>query len=698
VEPRQALRQLSALQELLWSDHLHSDGPEVKLPKVAEALALALEVDRVGIWQCEGDRRAVKCLEMYDRKRRRHASGTRLTPDDCPSYFQALDDHKVLAADDVAALPAIEPARYLRLNRVASLLAVPIMGAGERGGLVCLERTGTPRAWTESQNIFAIAATNLVSLTLIRWEREHTERRYRDLRDKSQGLIESLEAIVYEANADDFRFTFVSEQAQRLLGYPPQRFLSDLSWGNLIHPEDRDFVFAFCRKATEEKRNHELEFRMLTAGDRVVWIRDIATVIVENERPVKIRGVLLDITERKNLEDQLRQSQRVEAVGKLAGGIAHDFNNLVTIISGYSQLLLSRLRQDDPLRKDLEEIKKAGERAATLTQQLLAFSRRQVLLPKIFDLNAVLASMDGMLQRLIGEDIDLVSVQDPTLGRVKADPGQMEQVIMNLVVNARDAMPRGGKLTLETTNIEIRESYRAGEIAIVPGRYVMLAVSDTGCGMDPDTQARIFEPFFTTKGPGKGTGLGLSTVYGIVKQSGGYIFAYSEVNRGTTFKIYLPRIEGSVEPLEQAKTPLARCAGSETVLLVEDEPGVRILVRETLRMYGYIVLEARHGYEALLIEQEHLNQIQLLITDVVMPQMSGREVADRLLSARRDLKVLYISGYTEAAVIHHGVLDPGTAFLQKPFSPDDLIRKVRQVLDGDRPQEKDEQSALDSPQ
>jgi PAS domain S-box-containing protein len=500
---------------------------------------------------------------------------------------------------------------------------------------------------------------------------------------KYQDLIASLDVIVWEVDASDFRFTFVSEQAHRLLGYQPSRFLTELTWQDLIHPEDLDFVLAFCKNATREKRNHELEYRMLTAERRVVWMRNIATVIVEQDQPVKLRGLLIDITERKNLEDQLRQSQRVEAVGKLAGGIAHDFNNLVTIISGYGNLLMSRLNEDDAARKDIEEIKKAAERAASLTQQLLAFSRRQVLLPKVLDLNAVLINMEEMLQRLIGEDIDLVSVQDPALGRVKADPGQMEQVIMNLVVNARDAMPKGGKLTIETGNVEIQQSYRTGDVALVPGRYVMLAVSDTGCGMDAETQTRIFEPFFTTKGPGKGTGLGLSTVYGIVKQSGGYVFVYSEASRGTTFKIYLPRIEGSVEPPEQPKIPVALCGGNETVLLVEDEPGVRVLVRETLQLYGYKVLEARHGYEALLIEQDYLNPIHMLISDVVMPQMSGREVADRLASARRDLKVLYISGYTEAAVIHHGVLDPGTAFLQKPFAPDDLVRKVREVLDAE---------------
>jgi nitrogen-specific signal transduction histidine kinase len=378
-------------------------------------------------------------------------------------------------------------------------------------------------------------------------------------------------------------------------------------------------------------------------------------------------------------EEQLRQAQKMEAIGRLAGGVAHDFNNLLTIIKGNSELLLNRRDVQEPLRRYVEQIKQGGDRAAELTRQLLAFSRQQVLQAKVLDLNAIVASMRSMLERLLGEDIDLAANLDPNLGHVKADPGQLGQVIMNLVVNTRDAMPQGGKVTIETSNVEIEAPRRHDQI-VRPGRYVMLSVSDNGCGMDRETQARIFEPFFTTKEQGKGTGLGLSTVYGIVKQSDGYIFVYSEVGAGTTFKIYLPRVETVAEQTGGEEAAPERLHATETVLLVEDEPGVRRVAREALIACGFTVLEARHGIEALLVAKQHPSPIHLLVTDVVMPQMNGPEVASRLASSRPAMKVLYMSGYTDHAVVHHGVIDPGFAFLQKPFSPEDLVQKVREVL------------------
>jgi PAS domain S-box-containing protein len=383
-------------------------------------------------------------------------------------------------------------------------------------------------------------------------------------------------------------------------------------------------------------------------------------------------------------EEQLRQSQKLEAVGQLAGGVAHDFNNLLTVINGYSDLLLRKLNQGDPLRLNIEEIKKAGERAASLTRQLLAFSRRQVLQPKVLKLNAVVSDVDKMLRRLIGEDIDLLTVLEPSLGQIKADPGQIEQVILNLAVNARDAMPQGGKLTIETRNVHLDNQYARKHLSIRPGHYVMLAVSDTGCGMDSETQAHMFEPFFTTKGQGKGTGLGLSTVYGIVKQSGGNIWVYSEVGKGTTFKVYLPRIDEVVESEEARDTPGELPQGRETVLLTEDEEQVRRMTRVILEMSGYQVLEAKSGDEALSIYKQHEGQIDLVMTDVVMPQMSGRELARNLETLHPGIKVLYMSGYTDDAIVRHGLLDQEIVFLQKPFTPDALTRKVREVLDAAR--------------
>ena len=401
-----------------------------------------------------------------------------------------------------------------------------------------------------------------------------------------------------------------------------------------------------------------------------------------------LAGMAVDITERRQAEaalreseEQLRQAQKLEAVGRLAGGVAHDFNNLLTAITGYGQLALRRLGPDDPLRRHLEEIIKAGDRAASLTRQLLAFSRKQILQPKVLDLNAIVADMDSMLRRLIGEDINVLTVLGVELGCVEADAGQMEQVIMNLAVNARDAMPAGGKLTIATANVELSEDYSRTHLPVRPGRYVMLAVSDTGEGMDAETQARIFEPFFTTKEAGKGTGLGLSTVYGIVKQSGGNIYVYSEVGQGTTFKIYLPRVDAEPDLPEVTNSPAASARASETLLIVEDNEGVRGLLREVLEGEGYRVLESASGSEALETCREYEGDIHVMLTDVVLPGLSGREIAEHASRLSPGMKVIFMSGHTDESIVHHGVLDPGVQFLEKPFTPDALLRKVRWVLD-----------------
>ncbi len=398
-------------------------------------------------------------------------------------------------------------------------------------------------------------------------------------------------------------------------------------------------------------------------------------------RVVNFVAVERDVTKERQLEDQVRQSQRVEAVGRLAGGVAHDFNNLLTIITGYSDLLLDRLDEADPSRPHVTEIRKAADRAASLTRQLLAFSRRQVLTPQVLDLNSVVANMHKMLRRLIGEDVELVTIAAQDLWRVKVDPGQVEQVLLNLAINSRDAMPRGGKITVETANTHLDEKYAGGHFPVIAGPYVMLAVSDTGCGMDAETQAHIFEPFFTTKEQGKGTGLGLSMVYGIVKQSGGYIWVYSEVGRGTTFKIYFPCVEEQPSAAHLADVKKVEHGGSETILLVEDEPSVRSLVSGVLRTVGYHVLVARNGEDARIVSEQHKGDIHLLVTDVVMPEVSGPQLAEQMTLFYKNLKVLYISGYTDDAIVHHGVLDSTAAFLQKPFTPEALARKVREVLD-----------------
>jgi CheY-like chemotaxis protein len=384
------------------------------------------------------------------------------------------------------------------------------------------------------------------------------------------------------------------------------------------------------------------------------------------------------------LEQQFRQAQKMEAVGRLAGGVAHDFNNLLTVISGNADLLLEDLAPEDPHRRDVEEMRKAAESAASLTRQLLAFSRQQVLKPRVLDVNAVLAGAEKLLKRLIGEEIQLVALLGSDLGRVKADPGQLEQVVMNLAVNARDAMPNGGKLTLETANVDLDDTYLQGHPVAKPGPYVMLAVSDTGVGMDEHTKARIFEPFFTTKETGKGTGLGLATVYGIVKQSQGFIWVYSEPQHGTTFKIYLPRVDQPAERVQDVVPAGESLQGTETILIVEDTAGVRAAAGTVLKRRGYTVLEAPDGAAALRRAAEHRGPIALLLTDVVMPGMSGRDLARQLGAVRPDLRVLFMSGYTDDAIVRHGVLEPGVMYLQKPFTPDSLGRKVREALDSPR--------------
>ncbi|HXI60598.1 MAG TPA: ATP-binding protein, partial [Polyangia bacterium] len=373
------------------------------------------------------------------------------------------------------------------------------------------------------------------------------------------------------------------------------------------------------------------------------------------------------------------QAQKMEAVGRLAGGIAHDFNNVLSVILSYSDMMLADVRPDDPSRVDVEEIRKAAQRAADLTRQLLAFSRQQVVEPKVLDLNELLSGMDRMLRRILGEDVELASAPADQLGRIHADPSSIEQVIMNLVVNARDAMPTGGKLTIETANIDLDARYASVHLGSTPGPHVMLAVSDTGAGMDRATQARIFEPFFSTKGPGKGTGLGLSTVFGIVQQGGGNVWVYSEPGKGTTFKVYFPRVDAKADPLQTFHF-IPSVGGSETILLVEDQEQVRVVAEDILRRNGYRVIAAKDGGEALLCCETHPGAIHLMLTDVVMPQMSGAELAKRIAAIRPNTRILFMSGYTDDSVIRHGVLESGIAFLQKPFTPDSLNRKVREVL------------------
>ena len=442
-------------------------------------------------------------------------------------------------------------------------------------------------------------------------------------------------------------------------------------------------------EGSSEKVTHEQVGR--DNQGNTIWSEIIATPIKDKDGNITAAlELVIPITERKRveqekaaLEEQFRQSQKMEAIGRLAGGISHDFNNLLTIIKGYSQLFRLGLKESDPLRENIEQITKATDRASGLIRQLLAFSRRQILEMKVLDLNTVLWDLEKMLRRVIGEDIELVTFFADDLGRVKTDPGQIEQVVMNLAVNARDAMPNGGRLTIETANVDLDDAYAHSHIDVTPGRYVMLSVSDNGVGMSPEVKERVFEPFFTTKEKGKGTGLGLSTVYGIVKQSEGNIWVYSEPGKGTSFKIYLPRVEEAFEEIDEKVVNEELLHGSETILVVEDEEGVRQLAADILENQGYKVLQAHDEGDALRICEQNRDPIPLMLTDVVMPKINGRALYERLTPLHPEMKVLYMSGYTGNAIVHHGVLEPGINYIQKPFSMEGLARKVRQVLDKD---------------
>jgi PAS domain S-box-containing protein len=603
--------------------------------------------------------------------------------DGLKAFDVAKSERPHLIVSDVAMprMDGIELCQRVRANPDLRLIPILLVSAHRRDAVSAVEGL---QAGADEYLEAPYEPMRLIAQVARLVERARSEEALLMSEERYRILFENNPHPMWVYDLETLSFMAVNDAAIHHYGYSREEFLG-MTIKDIRPPENVPALLAFIMKVSEG------------INPSGVWKhrkKDATIIDVEvTSHPFTFLGrraefvLAHDVTERraaeealKKTEEQLRQSQKLEAVGQLAGGIAHDFNNLLTAITGYSDLSLRRLKPDDHIYNNIEQIKKAGERAASLTRQLLAFSRKQILQPKVLDLNSIVSDMDKMLRRLIGEDIDLVSMPGLQLGKVKADPGQLEQVVMNLAINARDAMPQGGKLTIETKNVYLDRAYAQAHVSVTPGRYVMLAVSDTGVGMNAETRERIFEPFFTTKEAGKGTGLGLSTVYGIVKQSGGNIWVYSEVNHGTTFKIYLPLVEEEVST-EPNVIALDLARGTETILMVEDEDALREMIREILELEGYTVLVANNGYEALSICEKYERAIDLLITDVVMPELSGRELAERLSRNCSKAKVLFMSGYTDDAIIRHGVLQAGASFLQKPFSPDALTHKVREVLD-----------------
>jgi PAS domain S-box-containing protein len=571
-----------------------------------------------------------------------------------------------------------------------SFMAVPLLQGEEPLGTLGFASTREEKPWAPED--FALLQV-LAEIFVHALDRRQAEAALKESEEKYRLLVNQVPAVVFKGYAD-WSVDFFDNKIEALTGYSKAEFdARQVKWCEVIHPEDLEAARKVFLKALKTTRSYVREHRIRKKTGEISWVQGRGQIFLDDQGEVDyVSGLLFDISERKQAEEalcqseeQLRQAVKMEAIGRLAGGVAHDFNNIMTAIRGHGELLLQSLEAEDPRRGDVADILQAATRAASLTRQLLAFSRQQVCQPRVLDLNEVVENLDKMLKRVIGEDIDLVFVPGPGLGQVRADPGQMEQVIVNLAVNARDAMPRGGKLTLETANVELDGEYAGQHPGVAPGRYVLLAVSDTGGGLDAEAKAHLFEPFFTTKEPGQGTGLGLSTVYGIVKQNRGHITVYSEPGQGATFKVYLPRLEDAGGAA--ALTPALRepCRGGETVLLVEDEDLVRQVVRRMLERNGYQVLKAARGQEALRLSEDHPGPIHLVLTDVVMPGMNGRETATALLARRPEVRVLYMSGHTENAIVHHGVLEMGLAFIQKPFKYEDLMAKVREILEAPSP-------------
>ncbi len=598
-------------------------------------------------------------------------------------YLACLEDSPDIILADYT-LPQFDGLRAIQLLRQKGLdipLIIVTGSISEEVAVACIKQGAADYLLKDRLTRLGTAVVQALEQRRLRREKWRAEEALRKSERRFRSLIENISDLLVALRPDG-AIHYASPSCERLLGYAPEA-LTGKNLLDLVHPDDRPAVWErVLRLAPPDVVLGPVEVRLCGRDDTWHTLETTGRNLLDDPA---IGGIILslrDISDRKMLEAQLRQVQKMEAIGRIAGSIAHDFNNFLIAILGYSELLLGHPEYPDEFRQDVEAIKQAAQRAAGLANQLLTFSRKQISRPQHIRLDEVVSEMEQMLSKLLGPTIQVTLLSDAEPNPVYADPGQIEQVIINLALNARDAMPQGGTLTVETANLFLDEAYSRRHLDVRPGHYVLLAVSDTGIGMTEEVRARIFEPFFTTKEKGKGTGLGLSTVYGIIHQSGGHIWVYSEPGQGSTFKVYLPY----EEPVRVAEEPLLQeeevRRGEETLLLVEDDEVAREIGRRVLLQYGYTVLVAEHPEEALAISRRHEGPIHLMVTDVIMPGMNGRELAERLSGERPEMKVLYISGYTDQAVVRHGILEAGHPFLQKPFTPALLARRVREVLNG----------------
>ncbi len=662
--------------------------------EITEAVATTFGIERVGVWLFNGARTELVCLDLFEGGPGRHSGGAVLTAEEFAEELEHLRKAKYIDAEDALSDPRLAGyvKGYLEPLGITSLLDGVIRVGGETLGVLCLERVGRPHQWEPDEIAFACQLADQLGMAIQSRERRAAQATLRESEARWHFALEGAGDGVWDWNAETGE-VFFSPRWKAMLGYGEEEIGNTFSeWRDRVHPDDLEAAEKEVRRHLEgEAPSYVSEHRLRCKDGSYKWILDRGKVLTRDRegRPQRVIGTHTDITERKRgevekerLQAQFLQSQKMESVGRLAGGVAHDFNNMLSVILGHAELALARLHPTDATHADLLEIQKAGLRSADLTRQLLAFARLQTVAPRVLDLNDTAGGMLKMLQRLIGEDIELAWLPAPALWPVRMDAAQLDQVLANLCVNARDAIADGGRITIETENVSFDEAFCANHSGFRPGDFVMLAVSDDGAGMTKEVLDHLFEPFFTTKEVGQGTGLGLATVYGIVKQNDGFISVYSEPGVGTTFKIYLPRAAGGAEECGSGAGQAAPRARGETVLLVEDEAAILRVGRAMLRQLGYQVLSALTPGEAMEAVRSHPGEIHLLVTDVVMPEMNGRELAGRLKEIRPGMRVLFISGYTADVIAHHGVLDEGVQFIQKPFSLKDLALKARETLRG----------------